>query len=1021
MRLRLLLLFYLFGIGIEWAWAQDGEGDLSLADRKNYDIRQYNSESGLPQNSATGLLLDKNNFLWVTTQNGLVRFDGQRFRIYDKSNTPAIRSNRFSVIAESSQREVLLGSSFDPAEIYKVQPDYTVVTDTRRSQIAHKFLHINATGFFDCTPLFSHYAKGSNGVDSIFLNRLVASETFVILNDHEVVVRDSLNAWYYLNNESAEVSRISIGFNPESTHFFFLAGVFCAFSESGEWRFFRHGKEIKPRVDTAVSALMGKARPWLKPMLGPGADQVLVRAGNDIYELYFRDDVLRARIIFPDLKVLDRLIATSFLFDRKNQRLFIATVTSGFIMVTRKIFRTVGFSSTDRLNNAFKAILLLPNHKILTQNGVLDFGGANDRQSTESVRPDGNCFYKARNGEIWVSREKRLHIYDNNFSKELYVDSLPLDSYIGCIIEDSRHTVWISTLTSLLKMEKGKLQYVIKEHPFFFTHNIESIAEVSPMVLWIASRDGIYAYDIVHNSIDKKPVLPHVYARNIYKAKDNSIWVATYGNGFYTWKGGKFIALPMDRHNYLSAAHAFLEDDNGYFWIDTNHGLFRTRKKDLDEFTINRNYAPYYYYFDKSNGFNTNEFNGGCNPAAQTDSEGKFYFPSLDGVVYFNPGEVHPELPDSGIFVDNLFVDSVRIDHLKPFVINPDFQQIVADVTTPFYGLEENLKLEYTLDSAGGKWYPVNRDGRITIHRLPHGKYALAVRKNNGGAGDRYTRLTIAFEVQPHWYQGWLFYVLLALLAGGLLFVLNRLRTRILQQQNRRLQKKVEERTSELEQSTIIKERLLSVIMHDMRSPLFSQALMIDHLRRNYHKFSDAELNDLFFLLKDSSDRICQFSTDFLIWYDSQRQGFSLRHENIQLVDFIEETTLLYKNIAQRKGLYFTRDIQSGLGFVSDRNILAIVIRNLVDNAVKYTGSGGIGISASRENGHIQIQVQDTGQGMSALKIAEITAYGEKAPAGTASNFGYRFIMELTQKLDGIVNIHSAPAGGTTVVVSFKA
>ena len=1017
MRLRLLLLFYFFGIGIEWAVAQDSDGDLSFADRHNYDIRQYNSESGLPQNSATGLLLDSHNFLWVTTQNGLVRFDGRRFRIYDRSNTPAIRSNRFSVIAESAQREVLLGSSFDPAEIYKVGPDYTVVTDTPRSRIAHKFLHLNATGFFDCTPLF----RPGNGVDTVFLSRLCSSETFVILNENEVVVRDSGNVWYYLNNVTAAVNRLPIGFKEESAHYFVLDGVFCIFDESGEWRFFQQGKETILHVDATVSALMEKAKPWLKPMLGPGADQVLVRAGNDIYELYFERALLKARLIFPGLKVLDRLIATSFLFDKKNQRLFIATVTSGFIVVTKKIFRTVAFAATDRLNNAFKAILLLPDGKILTQNGLLDKGGGNGRLFREDMRPDGNCFYKARDQSIWFSREKRLHIYDSDLSKELSVDTLPLDSYIGCIIEDSRHTVWVSTLTSLLKVKDGRLQYVIRRYPLFVTHNIESIAEVSPMVLWIATRDGIYVYDMARNSIDEKPILPHVYARNIYKAKDGGIWVATYGNGFYKYEGGIFIALPMDPRNYLSAAHTFLEDDDGYFWIDTNHGLFRVRKKDLDQFVVNRAYAPYYYYFDKSSGFNTNEFNGGCNPASQMDPEGNFYFPSLDGVVYFNPRRVDPEMPDGEIFVDALFVDSVRINPGKVFALKPDFQQIVVDITTPFFGLEENLKLEYTLDAIGGKWYPVNRDGRITIHRLPYGKYTLAIRTNNGGARDRYTHMRIAFEVRPHWYQGWLFYALLALAAGSLLFFLSRLRTRILREQNLRLQKKVEERTSELEQSTILKERLLSVIMHDMRSPMFSQALMIDHLQRNYRKFSEKELNELFFLLKDSSDRICQFSTDFLLWYNSQRQGFSLRYENIRLPDFIEETTLLYRNIALRKGLYFNFDVPSGLGLVSDKNILAIVIRNLVDNAVKYTGSGGIGISACRENGHIQIQVQDTGQGMSAGKIAEITSSGEKGAGGTTSNFGYRFIMELTQKLEGVINIHSAPAGGTTVVVRFRA
>jgi K+-sensing histidine kinase KdpD len=232
---------------------------------------------------------------------------------------------------------------------------------------------------------------------------------------------------------------------------------------------------------------------------------------------------------------------------------------------------------------------------------------------------------------------------------------------------------------------------------------------------------------------------------------------------------------------------------------------------------------------------------------------------------------------------------------------------------------------------------------------------------------------------------------------------------------------KVDERTSELEQSTVIKERLLSVIMHDMRSPMFSQALMIDHLHRNYRKFSEPELNELFFLLKDSSNRICQFSTDFLTWYDSQKKGFSIRRENIALLDFVKETTALYSNIAHRKGLYFNCDIPSGLVLTSDRNILAIVVRNLVDNAVKYTGAGSVGISASQKNGHIQIQVKDTGQGMTDFKIAEITSFNEKDTNGTVSTFGYRFIMELVRKLNGEVDIDSAPARGTTVVVRFKA
>jgi len=1023
-------LFCLLGIGVEWAAAQAGGSDLSLAETEDYDVRQdrydvrqYNSENGLPQNSATGLLLDKNNFLWVATQNGLVRFDGRRFKLYDKSNTPAIKSNRFSVIGESSRREVLLGSSFDPAEIYKVTPDYKLVVDTPRTRIAHKFIHINSPGFFDCTPLFKYYANARNGIDTALLDRLCASPTFVVLNDNEVVVRDSRDEWYYLDNRSAEVNKLPVDITGTDIHVFFLKGIFCLFSERGEWRFFQQGKPAAIQLDKTASDLLRLAATTtgLKPILGPGGDQVIIRQQDDVYELILDNGVLKAGLIFPDLRILDKLIATSFLYDRTNQRLFIATVTTGFIIVTKRQFRTIAFDTPDRLNNSFKAFLLLPGKRILTQNGVLSRTNAgNHRLFTSDRKPDGNCFYKAMDGSVWLSRDKHLRIYDRNFSTKGTMDSLPLDSYISCIIEDSRHTVWVSTLTSLLKRVDGRLQYVLKEYPPFVTHNIESIAEVAPMVAWIATRDGIYVYDLARESIHKDPILPHVYARNIYKARDNSIWVATYGNGFYKYEAGKFIPILLDAEKYLSTAHTFLEDDNGFFWINTNHGLFRTRKSDLDDYTNGRNNGLYYYYFDKSYGFHTNEFNGGCNPASQVDSEGNFYFPSLDGIVSFNPARVHPDLPDGAIFVDESFVDSEKLDYTQFLAIKPDFHQIVVDITTPFYGLEENLKLEYTLDAARGKWYRVNRDGRITINRLPSGKYALSVRKNNGAGTNRFTTMTIAFEVRPHWYNSWFFYIALALAVAGLLFFLYKLRTRILTQQNIRLQAKVDERTLELEQSTMMKEQLLSVIMHDLRSPMYSQSLLIDHLHENYHKLSGPKLDELFYILKDSSNRIVQFSNDFLLWYDSQRQGFLIKTENIRLDDFMNETTLLYRNIAMRKGLYFDCDVPSGMVLPADRNMLAIVIRNLVDNAVKYTSSGGVGISARQENGHIRLMVKDTGRGMTASRIAEITAFGQKDMYGPASTFGYRFIMELARKLNGDIDIQSEPGQGTVVQVRFK-
>ena len=85
--------------------------------------------------------------------------------------------------------------------------------------------------------------------------------------------------------------------------------------------------------------------------------------------------------------------------------------------------------------------------------------------------------------------------------------------------------------------------------------------------------------------------------------------------------------MPMDRNNYLAAAHSFLEDQNGYLWVTTNRGLFQMAIKDLHQYLENNAFSPYYHYYEQSDGLLTNEFNGGCNPSGITLNNGKFCFP----------------------------------------------------------------------------------------------------------------------------------------------------------------------------------------------------------------------------------------------------------------------------------------------------------------------------------------------------------------------------------------------------------
>jgi signal transduction histidine kinase len=210
-------------------------------------------------------------------------------------------------------------------------------------------------------------------------------------------------------------------------------------------------------------------------------------------------------------------------------------------------------------------------------------------------------------------------------------------------------------------------------------------------------------------------------------------------------------------------------------------------------------------------------------------------------------------------------------------------------------------------------------------------------------------------------------------------------------------------------------EKLISLIVHDLRSPLASHIFLIDHLYGNYSKLSAAETDELFFQLKESAGRISHFSSDFLTWYNSQKQGWEINRTPIELDSFLVQVSSFYKEMAHRKNLSFVYDIAEGLVVFSDEYILSIIIRNLVDNAVKYTRRGRVTIAAFRDENAVCIAIKDTGAGIPAARIKALMEYGDINKV--TPTFGYLFILQFIQKLGGHISVESEPQVGTTVTI----
>jgi len=1019
-RVRVLFFFILIG---PFVMAQTNGDYPAFSGMDDYIVKQYNSENGLPQNSAKDLVLDRNDFLWITTENGLVRFDGQQFLLYNTSNTPFLQTNRFGTISETLQGEVLFLSGFNPSIVYKALPDYRLVIDSPATRLRSKLISYHSNGIFDPTPLYQDWAK-HRPADTAFLSSLLRSATYWVLNEREAVIRLLDEGYYHLNTQSGEVTRLPMSLDHgETQQAFFCKDIFGVLREKGGILFFRNGRPASIAIDGSVAKILQTNFPSSYPglLIYTKGSLVIAKAGNDIYRMTIERDTLKAKLLFSRLRFLENQPFYSFQYDSSSDRLFVGTQNEGLFVITRKRFHSLVFDVKDFAGNVFMASETISGGRLLTNNGILDpADGKRNILFPVGDRPDRRCLYKAPDGRIWLSRRHRLQIYDSSFSRLLVEDSLQLDSYITAVVQGSDGSDWISTANNVMQWTNGKLHVVLDHYPVFVKNEIETIAEINPGIFWIATRNGIYVYHPAGNSVESQPLLPRADTRSIFRARDGSIWIGTYGNGYFKYVDGRFISLPLDPQKYLAAAHTFQEDGKGFFWISTNHGLFRINKSDLDSFSLDNSRNVFFDYFGKSLGFNTNEFNGGCNPASISDRNGNFYFSSLNGIVTFHPDSLGQELPDKAIFVDHFSVDSDLVDARQSIRIKPDFNRIVVSVSSPFYGLGENLRLEYKMDPIGERWYPVEAGGKIIINRLPYGKYALHIRKMNGWGNGNFARISIPFEVLPNWYNmGW-FRVSMAVTFALLVLLSFRLRNRFLLQQNIRLQRKVEERTEELEQSTLLKDQLLSVIMHDLRSPLFSMSLLISHLGENFKHMKAEEVEDLLRQLESSSRGISQFSTDFLTWYNSQMNGLTIRKEPIELETFIRETGVLYKDIADRKRLTLDYQTMPGLVVYSDRNILAVILRNIIDNAIKYTRAGGVSVGTEKKDGHIIVTVSDTGAGMTVGKIAEILSYSENGPVLVTTSFGYRFITQLTHRLGGELRIDSEPGKGTVVTMTFR-
>ena len=242
-----------------------------------------------------------------------------------------------------------------------------------------------------------------------------------------------------------------------------------------------------------------------------------------------------------------------------------------------------------------------------------------------------------------------------------------------------------------------------------------------------------------------------------------------------------------------------------------------------------------------------------------------------------------------------------------------------------------------------------------------------------------------------------------------------------------RQKEEIEDQRDKLEEINRTKDKFFSIIAHDLKNPFHSILGFTDLLAKNYSEIEDDNKLEYIGLIHESSQYAFDLLENLLHWSRSQTGSITFSPSKIDISGIIEDNRHMLNASLKKKGLSFSNKIPEGIIVHADKNMVNTVVRNLVNNAIKFTREGGsIRISHEMVDRYIAIHVTDTGVGMEEEVMDKLfnleNFYTSAGTAGeTGTGLGLIVCKEFVKKHSGEISVKSRPGEGSTITFTLPA
>ncbi|MCY7377203.1 MAG: diguanylate cyclase, partial [Pyrinomonadaceae bacterium] len=777
-----------------------------------YRFDTWTTDNGLPQNGLRKITQTPDGYLWFTTYDGLVRFDGVRFTTFNKNNTAGIINNRFTWLYGDKD-----------GTLYAMTMEDGILTIYRNG-------------------VFSSYT--SDQVPGHYIIRIEPDENGEICFLTEDFERTS-KSWYYLRNgkfeliEKQENSREKVVYqgkdgtqwtispteiielsNGKTTvhpnkivkfdtslpvfedreNGLWIGGVSLIHLKDGKMEIFGEKDGFLLNVDFHSFRQESDGSIWFANggRLGPGVG--LVKYQNGQFSSYGKELGLSDTSIFDVFK--DRE-GTTWLATNKGLNRLRKKIISGYSTkdginssevypIYRDRKENIWIGTTNDLSIYRNGKFESANLKQVPQAIPIERQWTNGKMSVQSLFEDSNGkMWIGLNGGIFVSQNGEAEMLDNTAGH-----------HVLAIQSDKSGNVWAATNKGLLRFRDYELIAKYTAEDGLPSEFMTTIFEDSKGRLWFGSYGGLSEFkDGKFINYTTKDGLAGNYVRSIYEDNEGTFWIGTYDEGMSRFKNGQFVSYKEENGLYNSGVFAIREDRRHNFWISSNRGLYRVKRQELNDFADGKINKINSVGYGKEDGMLSTECNGGRQPASITDKDGKFWFPTQEGVIVVDSeAESDNPLPPP-VVVEDVTVERESVNFSNGITIEAGQKNIEIRYTGLSLIKSGQIKFQYKLEGHDADWIDAGTRRTAYYSYLPPGNYTFRVKAANSDGVWSEEGKTIGLEMKPFFYQTKSFYLLSIAVGTLCLFLVWQFSVYQLKSRERRLTKLVAERTQKLDEA----------------------------------------------------------------------------------------------------------------------------------------------------------------------------------------------------------------------------